>query len=160
MKTRSASLVLITTGSILTLSALAKLASALGTAKVLGMSDPLLGISYRYLLTGVAGLEILTACLCFLRKSSRLAIISVAWLCTSFLFYRVGLWWIGWKQPCKCMGTITDALHIDAQTADYIAVVLLGYMLIGSYGILLVEYRRSRLKTEESAEAIAAERVF
>ena len=89
-------------------------------------------------------MEIVVATLCFLGRSRGLALALVAYLSTNFLFYRVGLWWIGWKQPCGCMGSLTDALHIKAQTADHIALVLLLYMLAASCGVLFVEWWRTR----------------
>lgn len=68
----------------------------------------------------------------------------VTWLSTSFLCYRIGLWWIGWKRPCGCMGSLTDALHIKPETADHIAKAFLAYLLISSYGLLIWEWRQAR----------------
>jgi len=84
------------------------------------------------------------ATLCFFGRSREVAVASVACLSTNFLIYRTGLWWIGWKQPCGCMGSLTDALHIKAQTADHIALGLLLYMLAASCGVLFVEWWRTR----------------
>ena len=144
MKTRSISFVLVSLGLILAITGLAKLWSSLGAARALLAPDPLLGVPYKHLFAGVAVMEIVVATICFLGRSRHLALALVAYLSTNFLFYRVGLWWIGWKQPCGCMGSLTDALHIKPQTADHIALGLLLYMLAASYTVLFVEWRRTR----------------
>jgi hypothetical protein len=61
--------------------------------------------------------------------------------------YRLGLWWMDWKKPCSCLGNLTDALHISPQTADNITKVLLAYLLIGSYGLLLWQWKQRCTKT-------------
>jgi len=52
------------------------------------------------------------------------------------------------------MGSLTDALHIKAQTADHIALVLLLYMLAASYSLLFMQ-RKSGRNAPESATVIA-----
>jgi hypothetical protein len=94
------------------------------------------------LVVGVA--EIGIALICFFSKRQTLALGLVAWMSTNFVVYRLGLWWMDWKKPCSCLGNLTDALHISPQTADNIMKVLLAYMLIGSYGLLIWQWRRLR----------------
>ncbi len=154
MKTRFSSFVLISTGVILGLTGLAKLWSALGPARALLALDPLLGISYKHLLAGAAVAEIIVATIRFFGRSLEAAVRLVAYLCTNFMLYRIGLWWIGWKQPCGCMGSLTDALHIRLQTADRIALVLLLYMLATSYALRFMHWKSGR-NAPESATAIA-----
>ena len=137
-------LFLFSTVGILAITALAKLWSALGASKALIVTDPLFGVSYKHLLAGAAVAEIIVATICVFGRSRKLAVSSVAYLCTNFLLYRICLSWIGWKQPCGCMGSLTDALHIKAQTADHIALGLLLYMLAASCGVLFVEWWRTR----------------
>lgn len=141
LKTRYTLIVLASSGLILGLTGVAKLWSALGTSRALIIADPLLGISYEHLLAVVAVIEIVAATLCFFGRSREVAVASVAYLSTNFLIYRIGLWWIGWKQPCGCMGSLTDALHIRPQTADHIALVLLIYMATASYALLFRQWR-------------------
>lgn len=42
------------------------------------------------------------------------------------------------------MGSLAAALHLSDQAADNIMEVVLAYLLIGSYGILISEWRRGR----------------
>ena len=122
----------------------AKVYSSFGTAKVLAMADPIAGISFRDLLLAVGIVELLIARLCVLGGNPKLATAMVAGLGTSFLVYRVGLWFIGWHRPCGCMGSLTDMLHISPRAADNIMKVLLAYLLVGSYAIVLWQWRRER----------------
>ncbi|MGH7977270.1 MAG: hypothetical protein ACREC8_11490, partial [Limisphaerales bacterium] len=69
----------------------------------------------------------------------------IAWLATNFFIYRLGLIHIGYHKPCSCLGTLTDALHIPAQTADTAMKIILAYLLIGSYTALLWLWRQRRL---------------
>lgn len=89
-------------------------------------------------------LEIAVASVCLFSKQPVVALGLTAWLSTNFVLYRLGLWWMDWKSPCGCLGNLTDALHISPQTADNIMKVLLAYLLIGSYGLLIWNWRQGR----------------
>jgi hypothetical protein len=69
---------------------------------------------------------------------------AIAWVSTVLLVYRFSLWWIGWKKPCKCLGNLTDALHISPQLADDVMKGLLAFMFIGSVSLLVMHYRQNR----------------
>ena len=125
-------------GVVLAITGIAKVWSSLGASKFLALVDPIIGIKFGQLMLTVGAAEIAIALICFLSKRQTLALGLVAWISTNFVVYRFGLWWIGWKKPCSCLGNLTDALHISPQTADNIMKVLLAYLLIGSYGLLLV----------------------
>lgn len=92
----------------------------LGSTTLIAVTDPISGIAFRWLLVGVSLLELIIAGFCFFNKDKWLSTLLVAWLATKFLVYRSGLWWIGWKRPCSCMGSLTSALRISEQTADNI----------------------------------------
>jgi len=108
---------------------------------VLAVADPIVGIPFRWLLLAVGVLELVIAGVCFFSRNQRLATLLVAWLATNFLVYRLGLWWMGWHRPCGCMGSLTNALHLSEKAADNIMKVVLAYLLIGSYGRLLWQWR-------------------
>ena len=127
----------ISSGLILAITGIAKIWSALGNAKVLAVADPLFGLQFGYLMLAVGALELAVASVCLVSKSQILAISLVAWLSTSFLAYRVGLWSMDWHRPCKCLGNLTDALHIPPQIADTAMKIILAYLLIGSYASLV-----------------------
>jgi hypothetical protein len=88
--------------------------------------------------------ELVIASICLFGKSQKLALGLIAWLATNFVVYRLGLWWMEWKKPCSCVGNLTDALHLSPQLADSIMKVILAYLLIGSYGLLIWQWRQGR----------------
>jgi hypothetical protein len=133
----SAGLLLLTTGA-------AKIISACGRVRILQTPDPVLAISLQNLFWVVGSLELAVALVCFFAKRVRLQVGLVAWLATNFVFYRLGLFWIGYHKPCSCLGNLTDALHIPPQIANTVMKIILGYLLIGSYATLFWLWRQKR----------------
>jgi hypothetical protein len=127
----------------------AKVWTAFGNVKLLTVADPIVGISFKHLMLVVGLAEIVIALVCFFSKRQTLALALVAWLATNFVVYRFSLSWIGWKKPCNCLGNLTDALHISPQAADNIMKVVLAYLLIGSYGLLIWQWREARRRRAE-----------
>ena len=122
---RSAGVVLLVTG-------LAKLWSAMGEARVLGVRDPLFGLTFRQLMLGVGLVELLVAGVCLVGRRERLSCVLVGWLSGNVALYRLGLWWMGWKRPCGCLGHLTDALGVSPTAADVVMKFVLGYLLVGA----------------------------
>jgi hypothetical protein len=120
-------------GVALALTGLAKIYAAFGSARLLEIEDPILGVSYRHLMFVIGLLEIGLSCLCLFTKIQYISIVMVAWVATNFLLYRICLWFIDWRGACPCLGSLTDALHISSHTVDIFAKLLLAYMLAGSY---------------------------
>jgi hypothetical protein len=125
--------------TLLVVTAAAKSWSVFGESTLLREVDPLFGLSFRTLMVVAATLEIGVAAICLLRPAVD-GLLAVAWLSTAFLAYRVGLWWIGWKKPCNCLGNLTDALNISPQVADNVMKGLLAFMLIGSVSLLILHW--------------------
>jgi hypothetical protein len=146
---------LIPAGSALAVTGLAKAFSAIGPARALDIADPLIGIPFRQLLLVVGLLELFIAFSCLFTERRRFSLLAVAWMSTNFLMYRLGLWFIGWHRPCRCMGNLTDLLHISPQVADNLMRGVLAYLLVGSYGILLWEWRKSRTQRGEPMTSAA-----
>ena len=111
-----------------------------GHTRQLHQPEPLFGVTFATLFVCAAVLEVCVAVVSFIRPVSD-GLLAVAWLSTVFLTYRVGLWWIGWKKPCSCLGNLTDALHISPQLADNIMKGLLAFMFIGSVSLLATHLR-------------------
>ena len=122
---------------LLAITALAKIISGFGHARILDHNDPILDVSYRTLFFGVGAAELATALICFCSRQIWLRAGLLAWLATGFLVYRLGLLWGGYLQPCKCLGSLTEALHLPPETADAAMKVVLGYLLAGSYATLI-----------------------
>lgn len=131
-------------GSVLALTGLAKALSAVGPARALETADPLFGMPFRELLLVVGLVELFIAFFCLFTDRRRFSLLAVAWISTNFLVYRAGLWFIGWHRPCSCMGSLTDMVHISPRLADNIMKAVLACLLVGSYAILLWEWRRGR----------------
>ena len=128
-------------GLILGVTGLAKVCSAFGSSRILLQPDPIVGIKFRELMFCVGLLELGVAIACFMSKKTYLSALLTAWLSTSFLAYRAGLWWLDWHVSCPCLGTLTDALHVSPVLADSVIKVLLSYLLIGSWGWLIWQWR-------------------
>lgn len=143
-------------GLILGLTGIAKLWSAFGSARLLAVADPIVGISFKQLMLAVGVAELAIAVACLYSKTHRLASVLVVCMATSCAVYRFGLVWVGWHRPCSCMGALTDALHISPQAADNIMKAALAYLLIGSYGLLFWEWRKARLRRTEGGDSVQA----
>jgi hypothetical protein len=131
-------------GIVLGTTAIAKIISAFGTQMFLLQLDPLLGLSFCHLLLLAGAVELAIACLCLFTNKLKLNALLIAWLSTSFALYRAGLWAINWRRPCHCLGNLTDALHIQPQTADTAMKIILAYLFIGSYATLFWLWRQKR----------------
>jgi uncharacterized membrane protein len=133
-----------TAGVLLLVTALAKLVSSQGDARILQSYDPILRIKFQQVFWVVGVVELIIAIICFLPVSFGWRTKLVAWLATNFVIYRVGLWLIGYQRPCPCLGNLTDALPISPSTADLALKILLGYLLVGSYALLFWVWRQGR----------------
>lgn len=130
--------------AILAVTGLAKLWSSFGHTKLLAIVDPIMGISFGRLMLAVGVLELVIAGICPFCKSQTLKLGLIAWLATNSVLYRLGVWWMGWKKPCSCLGNLTDPLHLSPQVSDNIMKVFLAYLLIGSYGLLIWQWKTQK----------------
>jgi len=128
----------------LLMTALAKFVSGNGTAQVLQVSDPIFGIPFNNMLRLVGGFELIAAGICLFYKRTALQAVLIAWLATSFLAYRLALLRIDYHGPCGCLGNLTGAIHMPAETAGLVLKIILIYLLIGSYACLFYCWRRNR----------------
>jgi len=124
-------------GLLLSATAIAKLISSAGVAKILEQPDPIFSISFRHVFWVVGMIELTTAFVCLFGRQLQLQVRLLAWLATSFLFYRLALIWIDYHRPCRCLGNLADDLHVSPQTADAAMKIILGYLLVGSYAALI-----------------------
>lgn len=132
---------LTTAGALLALTAALKLASALGGVRILSKPDPLFWfLSNRQMLVLAALLEMTIALIIFFHKSVALRAKALVWISTMFVFYRVGLWWVGYKGDCPCFGHITDSLPLDRTIVNRGAMIILLYLLAVGYSLFLSEF--------------------
>lgn len=144
-------------GIILCLTAIAKLVSAGGSARILNLPDPLLILSNKIVLVLVAVMELVIAGFALFSKKINLALYLIAWFASNLLIYRLGLWWSKVAAPCSCLGTVTDALPFSPHTIQLMMKCILGYMLIGSFGLLLRGFFSGRNKPAASATPVEAQ---
>jgi hypothetical protein len=121
---------------------LAKLYAALGAATILAAPDPIFAIPNRLLFIAVGTFELTVAAMCFIGHVKVWSLAFVAWIATALTIYRVGIWSLELRMPCPCLGTLTEMLHLSPKTADAVALILLAYLLVGSYFLLLTEWSR------------------
>ncbi len=124
----SASIVLLATG-------LAKIFSINGSQGILDLPDPIFGIQFRHLMLFMGLLETITAAICLgtLKLKGKANIGLIAWIASGFMIYRLGLLFVGWTQPCPCLGSYYDTIHLSPAVADVVAKGCLIYLLTGSY---------------------------
>jgi hypothetical protein len=127
---------LATAAGLLFATALAKLVSALGSARSLQTVEPLFGVTIGQLLWAVGFLELAISIFVAVARSVRLRAAVIAWLAASCLAYRLGLVWIGYSGPCRCLGSLTEMLGVRAALADRAMQLLLAYLLLGSSVVL------------------------
>ena len=143
---------IILAGFLLLVTAMAKIISSTGNAQVLKNIDPILSISFQKVFWIVGAIELIVSLICLFGKRTRLQALLAAWLSTSFVVYRLGLLWVGYRKPCSCMGNLTDALRISPEAADAAMKIILAYLLICSYSILFWLWQQSK---KVSAPALA-----
>ena len=130
--------------AILGITGVAKLVSVFGSALILGYPDPVFKFQFRHLMLAAGILEVGLAIICLYHSRILVANYLVAWFSTLLLTYRLGMWYMGWKRSCPCLGTLTDAIHISPETADAAMRIALSYLLIGSYGFLFWLWRQRK----------------
>jgi hypothetical protein len=146
---------MVSAGTLLLATAVAKLISAGGNARILQFPDPIFAIPFRHVFWIVGVLELVIALVCLFGRQPRLQAGLLAWLATSFVIYRLALSLSGYHGSCHCLGNLTDALHISPQTADTVMEVILVYLLIGSYATLFWLWRQKR-KAPTSTPSVEA----
>jgi hypothetical protein len=127
---------ILSAGGVFLVTGFAKIVSASGQARILKTDDPIIGMTFRSLMLLVGNLELIIAVVCLFSKKWKLSLKLVFWMAATFTGYRFGLWWIGWKTPCSCLGNLTDALKVSPQMADLIMKYVLVYLLAGSITLL------------------------
>lgn len=137
--------------ALLLLMGIAKVLSSAGGAPSLRAADPILTLPIRHVLWIVGVIELMVAAACLCGKAPKLKVLLLAWLATLFGVYRLGLLWIGYNGPCRCMGNLTEVLHVPSKTADTVTKLILAYLLIGSYSMLLWLWKEKRVCSKISA---------
>lgn len=111
---------------LLTLTALAKLYSSGGNARVLLVQDELLHLGYRPLMIGTAVVELGVAIFLLTNRSELKRSLVLLWLSANFAFYHLGNFLLG-VHLCPCLGRLTDRLPFPRGFAEIMLQVLVLY---------------------------------
>jgi len=152
MKNRFVQIFLYSAVLILCVTAMAKLVSASGNARILSTADPLLGVPNRIVLIGVGVLELVLAGVILFSKNHGIKPYLIAWFASNLVIYHLGLWWGNVAAPCACLGTVTNALPFSPNTIEWIMKGILAYLLLGSYGVLISQWFSGRNKSDKPVE--------
>jgi len=120
---------------MLVLTAMAKLYSSFGSAKVLVVQDELLHLGYRPLLISVALLEIGVAAFLIRGRSDFRKCLVMFWLSGNFLSYHLGNYLLG-IHLCPCLGHLTDRLPLPNGLTAVLLQFLVLYWFVTSLNIL------------------------
>ncbi len=117
---------------VLGLTAVCKLVSVGGEARILGVADPIFYfLTTRQLLLITATIEMIVALYLLKGAHSITKSSLILWLATAFIAYRVGLWLMHYKG-CACLGTVSQWLPVSPATVDLLMKVVLAYLTLGS----------------------------
>lgn len=128
---------IVSASCIFLITGLAKLGSLFGTNPEFSKADPVIGIPLRYpmLLAGILECAVSVASLRF-KSDFKVGLSLIAWLASTFAVYRLALLSVQIGMPCNCAGKLPSLLHIPPIFADWTIMLLLVYMLLGSYVLL------------------------
>jgi len=131
-------------GAILAVTAAAKLLSAFGTAEVLGRPDHLLLLPYRWILLGVAAIELMVVGVLASSSLPKVKLLTLLWLSLSFILYRLAKLVFNVPDPCHCLGQIAANLPVQPATLDLLLKGVIAYLFGGSLALLISEHLAMR----------------
>lgn len=140
----------LSSATVLLLTAAAKLFSVTGDARILAAPDAVFLMPNRWLMALAALLEAGLAAYLFCGTRLTRKLMAIGALSVNFALYRFGNWLLG-AVTCPCLGSLTDKLNIPAATADFTLKLVLGYFFVGSL-LLLCARRLSSLSLGQDAE--------
>jgi RNase P subunit RPR2 len=131
-------------GSVLFFIGLAEILGVLGRSQVLGLADPIFGISFRHLMLVVGMVQLVVSFLLLFTNWRTLGLALVAWITANFLVFRIGLWSMGWHHSS---GFMVEQLGLSLTTMDVVTGLFSAFLLMGSCAVLWLE-RRARQAAE------------
>ena len=127
--------------ALLLLTALAKLYSAFGSARILTALDPMMHLCYRQIMVGVGLVELAIGIYLFRGRSAVIKLFAVLWLSTNFVVYRMANDLMNF-YVCPCLGTVGDSLHLSRKQSGSLLQILVLYLFLGSAFSLLAAWTR------------------
>ncbi len=122
-----------TTQFFLVFSAVGKMVGAAKWTPGLRLTDPLVTfLTARQILVSASVIELCVVVFLWRQKADIKKGVAVLWLGFVFLAYRLGLWTVGFKGYCHCLGYWSSWLHIPEARVNTIALWMLAFMLSGA----------------------------
>lgn len=117
--------------------------------RVLREPDVLFGLSNRstLVLAGVVHL-VIGVCVLATRNPNTQGVV-LLWLGLNHLVYRLGLGWMGIREP-PVVRAVSLKLGMRAETLDMTWKWFIGYLILGSALVLLLEWRRQKQREAEA----------
>lgn len=119
-------------GFILWISAALKAVSAFSGGEYLNITDPVFGMSNRFVLCVVSVVEFFVAGYLLCSKNLKIKLWTIAGLCICFIGYRLVLFSEGSPKTCPCLGTVLGHLSIGPEVAESLATGMLVYLFLGA----------------------------
>jgi len=135
-------------GVILLAAALTRFLIATGSAQVLALPDPMLGIPLRYAVLAVGAFELVVALICLFGRRIGIQTGWLAWLATNYVVFWIGLFSMHIHPQATCVGSLTDPLHLSRGLTGLIVQLLPFGVMLGSYAALLQPWLAKRVKVE------------
>ena len=123
---------------ILLLLSSAKWISAFGTARLLTVNDPILPVfSVKSVVIIAASLELVVGVFVLSSFGLEKRLASLVMLGFAFAGYRISLLVFGVGDPCPCLGSLTEWLHLSNRAASGLSLLALTYLLVPSLFYLM-----------------------
>jgi hypothetical protein len=124
---------------LLTLTAVAKVWTLAGHAKILEAQDPLLHLGYRPLLISVTLVEVSVAIYLLRGRNDLQRCLALLWLTSNFLSYHLGNYLLNIRL-CPCLGELGDNLPLPKGFGSILLQVVALYWLITCLNMLSREW--------------------
>jgi len=120
-------------GGLLFFIGVAEILGALNQSQVLGLADPIFGISFRHLMLMTGIVQLAIALVLLFTNWRILGLGLAAWISANFLAFRIGLWSMGWHHSS---GFMVHPLGLSMTATDVIFSLSSVFLLVGSVAIL------------------------
>jgi len=124
------------------------LVGGLADVQILDLPDPIFNVPFRYLMLILGMVQLVTAYVALFTPSKRFGLALATWVSLNFIFYRVGLWYMGWRHSS---GFLIESLGFSLSVTDMTMSLASSLLLISSgAGLWLGWERRAipRIKVE------------
>jgi hypothetical protein len=125
------------TGALLLAVAAALFISSRVGANLILPHDPIFQISIRHLFWIVGGVCLVMAVVALWGEPTFMRAMVIAWLVTNLAVYRLGCLWYGAHSLSGYLGSFAAAFGVSAAAAGTLAEATLGWLVLGSYFILI-----------------------